>query len=60
MDIAHNPNGSLAAIEGITSPCGKILGKMAHSERWSENVAKNLPEVSHQSIFANGVAYFSA
>lgn len=60
MDHPFNPNGSLAAIEGITSPCGKILGKMAHSERWSENVAKNLPEVSNQSIFANGVAYFSA
>ena len=43
MDIAHNPNGSLGAIEGITSPCGRVLGKMGHTERSGKLVAKNIP-----------------
>ncbi len=43
MRYPYNPNGSLAAIEGITSPCGRVFGKMAHSERFSESVAKNIP-----------------
>jgi hypothetical protein len=43
MDIAHNPNGSLGAIEGITSPCGRILGKMGHTERSGTHIAKNHP-----------------
>ncbi len=59
MDIAINPNGSLAAIEGITSPCGRILGKMAHSERSGIQVAKNIPGTKHQPIFTAGVAYFA-
>ena len=59
MDIAVNPNGSLAAIEGITSPCGRVLGKMAHSERAGSHVAKNIPGNKHQPIFAAGVAYFA-
>jgi len=54
-----NPNGSLNAIEGITSPCGRVFGKMAHSERWSETVAKNLPGEKVQPIFSAGVRYFS-
>ena len=58
MDIAINPNGSLAAIEGITSPCGRVFGKMAHSERAGSLVAKNIPGNKHQPIFAAGVAYF--
>ncbi|MEI6675806.1 MAG: phosphoribosylformylglycinamidine synthase [Verrucomicrobiota bacterium] len=58
MDIAVNPNGSLAAIEGITSPCGRVFGKMAHSERAGTHVAKNIPGNKHQPIFAAGVAYF--
>jgi len=58
MDIAHNPNGSLSAIEGITSPCGRILGKMGHTERAGTHVAKNIPGNKHQPIFAAGVAYF--
>ena len=58
MDIAFNPNGSLAAIEGITSPCGRVFGKMAHSERAATQVAKNIPGNKHQPIFAAGVAYF--
>ncbi|WP_411825295.1 phosphoribosylformylglycinamidine synthase [Luteolibacter sp. AS25] len=60
MQHPFNPNGSLAAIEGLTSPCGRVLGKMAHSERFSKHVAKNLPNVSQQPIFAAGVGYFTA
>lgn len=58
MQHPFNPNGSLAAIEGVTSPCGRVLGKMAHSERFSESVAKNIPGMKDQPIFAAGVAYF--
>ena len=59
MDIAHNPNGSLAAIEGITSPCGRVLGKMGHTERAGTHVARNIPGNKHQPIFAAGVGYFA-
>ena len=59
MEHPLNPNGSLAAIEGITSPCGRVFGKMAHSERFSENVAKNIPGQKFQPVFAAGVVYFS-
>lgn len=59
MDIAHNPNGSLAAIEGITSPCGRVLGKMGHTERSGVLVAKNIPGDKHQPIFKAGVNYFA-
>lgn len=59
MEHPFNPNGSLAAIEGISSPCGRVFGKMAHSERFSENVAKNIPDHKAQPIFAAGVSYFS-
>jgi phosphoribosylformylglycinamidine synthase len=58
MDIAHNPNGSLGAIEGITSPCGRVLGKMGHTERSGHHVAKNIPGNKHQPIFKAGVNYF--
>jgi phosphoribosylformylglycinamidine synthase len=59
MDIAHNPNGSLAAIEAITSPCGRVLGKMGHTERAGSRVAKNIPGNKHQPIFKAGVGFFS-
>ena len=59
MDIAINPNGSLAAIEGITSPCGRVFGKMAHSERTGTQVAKNIPGEKHQPLFSAGVAWFA-
>jgi phosphoribosylformylglycinamidine synthase len=59
MEIAVNPNGSLAAIEGITSPCGRVFGKMAHTERAGSWVAKNLPGNKHQPIFEAGVAGFA-
>jgi phosphoribosylformylglycinamidine synthase len=58
MDIDINPNGSLAAIEGITSPCGRVFGKMAHTERSGTLVAKNIPGDKRQPIFTAGVGYF--
>ncbi|MDX1680249.1 MAG: phosphoribosylformylglycinamidine synthase [Akkermansiaceae bacterium] len=59
MDPRSNPNGSIAAIEGITSPCGKVLGKMGHSERAGKMVAKNIHGDKLQPIFKAGVRYFS-
>ena len=58
MDVRYNPNGSYYAIEGITSPDGRVLGKMAHSERIGENVAKNIYAKQDQKIFESGVNYF--
>ncbi len=58
MDVRYNPNGSLRAIEGITSPDGRILGKMGHSERKGFCVAKNIPGNQDQQIFESGVRYF--
>jgi phosphoribosylformylglycinamidine synthase len=57
-DIEFNPNGSLHAVEGITSPDGRILGKMGHSERVGTNVAKNIEGKKDQKIFEAGVGYF--
>jgi len=57
-DIAYNPNGSVDAIEGITSPDGRVLGKMGHSERIGSNVAINVPGDKDQKIFESGVRYF--
>jgi phosphoribosylformylglycinamidine synthase len=54
-----NPNGSVCAVEGITSPDGRILGKMAHSERKGENLYKNVPFNKDQKIFESGVLYFT-
>jgi phosphoribosylformylglycinamidine synthase len=59
MDIAINPNGSRFAIEGITSPCGRVFGKMGHTERSGTRVAKNIPGEKHQPIFLAGVKWFS-
>lgn len=59
MDIAYNPNGSLFAIEGISSPDGRVFGKMGHSERLSDSVAKNIPGDKDQMLFKAGVDYFS-
>ena len=57
--IEFNPNGSLEAVEGITSPCGRVLGKMGHTERAGANVAKNIPGNKHQPLFQGGVDYFA-
>ena len=58
MDEEFNPNGSYAAIEGITSPDGRVLGKMAHSERIGDGVAVNIYGNQNQHIFESGVSYF--
>jgi phosphoribosylformylglycinamidine synthase len=58
FDIRYNPNGSLYAIEGITSPDGRVLGKMGHSERMGNGVFKNVPGEKDQKIFLSGVQYF--
>ena len=58
MDDTYNMNGSYMAIEGITSPDGRVLGKMAHSERRSEGSAKNIYGNPDQRIFESGVEYF--
>ena len=58
MDEDFNPNGSDMAIEGITSPDGRVLGKMAHSERRGEGVAMNIYGDQDQKIFLSGVKYF--
>jgi len=57
-DIRFNPNGSIEAIEGITSPDGRVLGKMGHSERIGNNVVKNVPGEKDQKLFEAGVNYF--
>jgi phosphoribosylformylglycinamidine synthase len=58
-DIGYNPNGSVHAIEGITSPCGRVLGKMGHSERRGADIARNIPGNKFQPLFEGGVEYFS-
>lgn len=57
-DIEYNPNGSVCAIEGITSPDGRVLGKMGHSERKGNNLYFNVPFEKDQLIFESGTAYF--
>lgn len=57
-DIRYNANGSMAAIEGITSPDGRVLGKMGHSERIGTHVAVNVPGNKDQHIFTSGINYF--
>ena len=54
----YNPNGSSFAIEGIISRNGRILGKMGHTERYEENLFKNIDGNKVQNIFANAVNYF--
>ena len=58
MDEDFNPNGSYFAIEGITSPDGRVLGKMAHSERIGDHVAMNITGNQNQHLFESGVEYF--
>ena len=63
MDLSVNPNGSALAIEGITSPDGRVLGKMGHAERRGDNLYRNVPEHvpgdKFMPIFEGGVAYFA-
>ena len=58
MDINFNPNGSLNAVEGITSQDGRVLGKMCHSERAGNNISKNIPGNKDQKLFESGIDYF--
>ena len=58
MDAAFNPNGSLMAIEGITSPDGRVLGKMGHSERIGRNLYRNVPGEYDIRMFEAAVKYF--
>jgi len=58
MDTAFNPNGSLFAIEGITSPDGRVLGKMGHSERWIPGIYRNVPGEYDMKLFESAVKYF--
>jgi phosphoribosylformylglycinamidine synthase len=60
MDPKHNPNGSDYAIEGLISPCGRILGKMGHTERLLPDLFINLEHRSSFPLFENGVHYFKA
>ena len=57
-DMPFNPNGSVWAVEGITSPDGRVLGKMGHCERKGENLYKNVPFNKDMQIFESGVKYF--
>jgi phosphoribosylformylglycinamidine synthase len=59
MDIRYNPNTSIEAIEGITSPDGRVFGKMGHSERKGSYICKNVQGEKDQKIFESGVKYFS-
>ena len=58
MDQRYNPNGSVLAIEGITSPDGRVFGKMGHSERSGDYLYKNVTGDKYQPIFEGGVDYF--
>jgi len=57
-ESSYNPNGSFYAIEGIVSPTGQILGKMGHTERFEDNLFKNINEELEQPIFDAAVRYF--
>ena len=59
MSLDVNPNGSILAVEGITSPDGRILGKMGHTERSGEGLYKNVPGNKFQPLIEGGVAYFT-
>ena len=59
LNVRYNPNMSVEAIEGITSPDGRVLGKMAHSERMGEGLYANVPGDKFQDLFRGAVDYFS-
>ena len=59
MDSKYNPNGSLNAIEGITSKNGQIIGKMGHSERYENGLFQNIPGNKDQGLFESAVKYFT-
>jgi len=59
METAYNPNGSICAVEGITSPDGRVLGKMGHSERTGPHLYRNVPGCYDMGLFRSAVRYFS-
>ena len=59
MDLSVNPNGSALAIEGITSPDGRVLGKMGHTERSADGLYQNVPGNAFQPLIEGGIAYFA-
>ncbi len=59
MNLRSNPNGSFMAVEGLTSPDGRVLGKMGHTERSSAGLYKNVPGNAYQPLFEGGVSYFA-
>jgi len=58
QDIRFNPNNSDFAIEGITSPDGRVFGRMAHNERLEDGIYRNIPGIRRMDIFAGAVRYF--
>ena len=58
LKMPFNPNHSVFGIEGITSKCGKIFGRMGHPERFKNGLLKNIPTSNFHNIFKNGVEYF--
>ena len=58
MDAAFNPNGSIFAVEGITSPDGRVFGKMGHSERIGDSLYRNVPGNYDIRMFESAVKYF--
>ena len=59
MNIDYNPNGSVMAIEGITSPDGRVFGKMGHTERWNTGLYKNVPGEYDMKLFESAAKYFN-
>ena len=57
-DILWNPNGSVCGVEGITSPDGRVFGKMGHTERSGAGLYMNVPGNKYQPLFEGGVDYF--
>ena len=57
-DIRCNPNDSAFAVEGITSPDGRVFGKMGHSERWGAGLYRNVPGEYDMKLFRSAVEYF--
>ena len=58
MDIFHNPNGSIAAIEGLLSPDGHVFGKMGHAERVGRELYQNVPGIYDMKLFESAKKYF--
>ena len=58
METEYDPNGSILAVEGITSPDGRVLGKMGHSERIGADLYRNVPGIYDMELFRAGVEYF--